>query len=146
MAKRADSPYEAGDRSGAWRKFKLFPSAAFLIGGYHAGRDGLDALLVGTEDGAQLRYVGKVPTYLRREVRQQIRRLLDQVAAVDCPFQFVPEQSEGDTWSVGITKSERDRCRWLKPVLRAEIEFVDRTRAGMLRQCRFRRFSKSDPS
>ena len=37
VAKRIDSPYEVGRRSGAWRKLKYRPQQEFVVGGLGAG-------------------------------------------------------------------------------------------------------------
>jgi bifunctional non-homologous end joining protein LigD len=50
VAKRKDSMYEPGERSGAWQKLKLENQQEFVIGGYRAGSNGVDALLVGYHD------------------------------------------------------------------------------------------------
>jgi bifunctional non-homologous end joining protein LigD len=46
IAKRKDSVYEPGRRSGAWLKYKINRSQEFVIGGYTAGNP-FDALIVG---------------------------------------------------------------------------------------------------
>jgi bifunctional non-homologous end joining protein LigD len=48
VAKRKDSRYDAGQRSGAWVKLKLEKQQEFVIGGYRPGNHGVDALLVDT--------------------------------------------------------------------------------------------------
>ena len=47
IAKRRDSRYDAGMRSGAWVKLKLDKQQEFVIGGYRPGSHGVDALIVG---------------------------------------------------------------------------------------------------
>src|SRR5687768_4284598 len=47
IAKRKDSVYEAGKRSGAWQKFKINNEQEFVIGGYRPDGRNFDALLVG---------------------------------------------------------------------------------------------------
>ena len=39
IAKRSDSVYESGRRSGAWVKVKLTRQQEFVIGGYHGNTD-----------------------------------------------------------------------------------------------------------
>jgi bifunctional non-homologous end joining protein LigD len=46
IAKRRDSCYESGKRSGAWLKYKVNKAQAFVIGGYTPDNP-LDALIVG---------------------------------------------------------------------------------------------------
>jgi len=47
VAKRLDSVYEPGARSGAWRKMRLNRSEEFVIGGYTRGGRTFDALILG---------------------------------------------------------------------------------------------------
>lgn len=47
IAKRVDSKYEPGQRSGAWTKTRLMQSQEFVIGGYTPGTAGFDAIIVG---------------------------------------------------------------------------------------------------
>ncbi len=47
IAKRRESVYEPGERSGEWLKLKLELQQEFVIGGYRPGSNGVDALLVG---------------------------------------------------------------------------------------------------
>ena len=55
IAKRKDSLYEPGRRSGAWLKYKINRSQEFVIGGYTAGNP-FDALIVGVYDGADAQF------------------------------------------------------------------------------------------
>ena len=66
IAKRADSIYESGKRSGNWLKVKTVQSAEFLIGGFTTGEggrgssDSFGALLVGYWQDGMLRYAGHI--------------------------------------------------------------------------------------
>ena len=69
MAKRRDSPYLAGRRSGHWLKVKSTTTQEFVVGGYTKGkgaREALGALLLGVWEQAG-------PS-LRRPRRQRLRR------------------------------------------------------------------------
>jgi DNA ligase D-like protein (predicted ligase) len=91
IAKRKDSYYESGKRSGAWLKYKINKAQEFVIGGYTPGNP-LDAVIVGYYDGAKLIYAAKVRNgfvpRLRREVWQTLKRLETPV----CPFINLPEK------------------------------------------------------
>jgi ATP-dependent DNA ligase len=56
VAKRRDSVYEPGERSGAWRKLKFELSEEFVVGGSRPGFNSVDALLVGYYEGHRLRF------------------------------------------------------------------------------------------
>ena len=66
VAKRADSRYQSGERSGAWIKLKLDKQQEFVIGGYRPGPNGVDALLVGYYEGKRLRFGGRCARGSRR--------------------------------------------------------------------------------
>ena len=51
VAKRLDSQYEPGQRSGAWRKMRLSQGQEFVIGGYTPGPRNFDALIFGYYEG-----------------------------------------------------------------------------------------------
>jgi len=53
VAKRKDSCYEIGKRSGSRLKYKVNKAQAFVIGGYTRGNP-LDALIVGCYEGTKL--------------------------------------------------------------------------------------------
>jgi ATP-dependent DNA ligase len=47
VAKRLDSLYEPGKRSGAWCKYRINLGQEFVVGGYTPGGNGFDALILG---------------------------------------------------------------------------------------------------
>ena len=65
IAKKSDSLYEAGRRSGAWVKVKLTLQQEFVIGGYtspEGSRKHFGALLVGYYGEAGFLFAGRVGT------------------------------------------------------------------------------------
>jgi bifunctional non-homologous end joining protein LigD len=59
-AKRLDSRYEPGMRSGAWVKVKFQPSQDFVIGGFLPDGDRVESLIIGVYDGKELIATGNV--------------------------------------------------------------------------------------
>src|SRR5581483_6359420 len=57
IAKRTDSAYESGDRSGAWLKMRVNRGEEFVIGGYTVGGATFDALVLGCYENGKLLYV-----------------------------------------------------------------------------------------
>src|SRR5215207_6167062 len=57
VAKRLDSPYEPGRRSGAWMKMRVNRGQEFVIGGHTRGTKTFDALIFGYYKGKDLMYV-----------------------------------------------------------------------------------------
>jgi len=51
VAKRLDSRYEPGQRSGAWLKMRVNQGQEFVIGGYTPGSGSFDALIFGYYEG-----------------------------------------------------------------------------------------------
>jgi ATP-dependent DNA ligase len=47
VAKRCDSRYESGERSGAWQKMRVNRGQPFVIAGYTLGTKNLDAVVFG---------------------------------------------------------------------------------------------------
>jgi hypothetical protein len=56
VAKRIDSRYEPGLRSGAWQKMRVNRGQEFVIGGYTLGTKTFDALVFGYYEGDRLIY------------------------------------------------------------------------------------------
>src|SRR5688500_1263209 len=76
VAKRRDSKYEAGKRSGAWVKLKLDRQQEFVVGGFRPIARSVDALLVGYYEGRQLHFAGKVRAGMTPRIRAQLFDLL----------------------------------------------------------------------
>jgi len=53
-----------------------------------------------------------------------------------CPFVNLPEVRSGQ-WGEGLTAEKMNECRWLKPVLVGQFEFLEWTPDGHLRHSRF---------
>ena len=59
VAKRRDSRYEPGLRSGAWQKMRLNAGQEFVIGGYTVGTSTFDALVFEYYEGDKLMYAAR---------------------------------------------------------------------------------------
>jgi bifunctional non-homologous end joining protein LigD len=59
VAKRANSRYAPGQRSGAWMKMRVNRSQKFIIGGYSIGGSTFDAVIVGHMVDGKLIYVAR---------------------------------------------------------------------------------------
>src|SRR5215831_19009773 len=59
VAKRRDSRYEPGMRSGAWRKMRVNRGQEFVIGGYTVSGATFDALVFGYYEADKLMYAGR---------------------------------------------------------------------------------------
>ena len=123
MAKRRDSPYLAGRRSGHWLKVKSTTTSEFVVGGYTQGkgaREALGALLLGVQEPkGGLRYVGHVGSGFDEKTLAAIKRRVAQHPARKWPFTEKPPLNGPATW--------------LRPELVAEVKFAGWTDAGHLR-------------
>jgi ATP-dependent DNA ligase len=133
VAKRRDSPYESGKRTGAWVKHKVNRGQEFVIGGYTPGNP-LDALIVGYYEGERLLYAAKVRNGFVPQVRREVAGRFKGLRIDTCPFANLPEEKRTQ-WA--LTKEEMKNCVWLKPELVAQIEFTEWTPDGHLRHSRF---------
>src|SRR5262245_30418668 len=136
VAKRRDSHYEPGLRSGAWLKMRISQGQEFVIGGYTLGTRTFDALVIGYYDGDRLMYVGRTRNGFTPRLRDQLARKFDPLEIPQCPFANLPE-AKGGRWGQGLTKAKMAECRWLKPVLVGQFEFVEWTPDNHLRHTSF---------
>ena len=72
VAKRKDSRYESGLRSGAWLKMRVNRGQEFVIGGYTPGPKNFDALIFGYYDDAKLIYVARCRNGFTPALRGQL--------------------------------------------------------------------------
>jgi bifunctional non-homologous end joining protein LigD len=123
VAKRLDSRYEPGRRSGAWIKIKHRRHAELVVGGWMPGEGGrrgrIGSLLVGfhDEDGA-LRYAGRVGSGLRETDLDDLAARLEPLRRRSSPF-------EG--------RQPGRQARFAEPNLVVRVEFAEWTRSRTLR-------------
>jgi bifunctional non-homologous end joining protein LigD len=136
VAKRLDSSYEPGARSGAWRKMRLNKAQEFVIGGYTRGGRTFDALVLGRYDGERLVYVTRTRVGFTPASRERLMAKLRPLEIPACPFGNLPEARSG-RWGEGLTAEKMKDCVWVRPELVAEVEFVEWTPEEKLRHARF---------
>jgi bifunctional non-homologous end joining protein LigD len=135
VAKRLDSPYRPGRRSGEWIKVRNWRRQAFVIGGWMPGEGGrsgrVGSLLVGyydsTPDEARelerpplLVYAGGVGSGFTNEEVERLTRMLSARSRNETPF------------DVGAPK--RRGARFCDPELTCEVQFSEWTHEDTLRQ------------
>jgi len=136
VAKRRDSRYESGERSGAWRKMRVNRGQEFVIGGYTPGTRAFDALVIGYYRDGQLLYASRTRNGFTPALRAQLFRRFKGLETDACPFANLPEAKSG-RWGEGLTAKKMAECRWLKPVLVGQFEFLEWTADDHLRHTRF---------
>jgi DNA ligase D-like protein (predicted ligase) len=136
IAKRSDSVYQPGLRTGAWSKHRINLGQEFVIGGYFPGTHGFDSLVIGFYHGKDLHFAARVRAGFvpstRREVFEQIKGL----KIAKCPFVNLPEKQAG-RWGQGFTAEKMKDCVWLQPEAVARFDFLEWTGADHLRHTKF---------
>jgi DNA ligase D-like protein (predicted ligase) len=136
VAKRLDSRYEPGQRSGAWRKMRINQAQEFVIGGYTPSTKHFDALIFGCYEGDRLLYVARTRNGFTPASRAHLYERFHGLEIPECPFVNLPEARSG-RWGEGLTADKMKQCRWLKPLLVGHFEYVQRTPDHHLRHSRF---------
>jgi DNA ligase D-like protein (predicted ligase) len=136
VAKRIDSRYEAGLRSGAWLKMRVNQGQEFVIGGYTIGTKTFDALIFGYYDGGRLIYAARTRNGFTPALRQRLAKRFRGLEIAECPFANLPETKAG-RWGQGLTKAKMADCRWLQPILVGQFEFLEWTGENHLRHTKF---------
>jgi bifunctional non-homologous end joining protein LigD len=129
VAKKRNSRYEPGKRSNQWIKIKNSLGQEVVIGGWTEGEGSrsnwFGALLVGyfEEDGATLRYAGRVGSGFGNLLLRDLHKKLSSLEQSENPFSDpVPSR----------------RTHFVKPELVAEVDFTEWTSAGIMRQPTFK--------
>jgi bifunctional non-homologous end joining protein LigD len=125
VAKRVDSTY-THTRSNDWLKVKCSYGQELVIGGYtppKGSRERFGALLVGYNEGGDLRYAGKVGTGFDHATLEMLGDKMDALRQEKTPF----------TAGSGLPRN----AVWIKPELVGEFGFSEWTRDGKLRHPRY---------
>jgi DNA ligase D-like protein (predicted ligase) len=136
IAKRRDSRYEPGQRSGVWQKMRVNREQPFVVAGYTVGGRTFDAIVFGYYEGGKLMYAGRTRSGFTPASRGQLFKRFATLAKESCPFANLPE-AKGGRWGQGLTAEKMKECRWLAPAIVVQIEFVEWTPDGHLRHSRF---------
>jgi DNA ligase D-like protein (predicted ligase) len=136
VAKRRDSRYEPGLRSGAWMKMRVNQGQELVIAGYTPSPKNFDALVIGYYDGDKLIYAARTRNGFTPASRADLFKKLKPLEVRECPFANLPEKKAG-RWGAGLTATKMAECRWLSPVLVGQFEFVEWTEDAHLRHSRF---------
>jgi DNA ligase D-like protein (predicted ligase) len=146
VAKNRNSSYEPGRRSGAWQKMRVNQGQEFVLGGYTVGPKSFDAVIFGYYEAGKLLYAGRTRNGFTPILRGQLQKEFLALGASECPFANLPEQRSG-RWGLGLTAEKMKDCRWLKPDLVGQFEYVEWTPDNHLRHSRFVTLRKdSDPA
>jgi len=136
VAKRRNSVYQPGKRSGAWVKLRANHREEFVIGGYVPSVKNFDAILVGCYEDGDLKYTASIRAGFTSASRQALFAGFSKLEANSCPFSNLPDVTRG-RWGEGITAEVMARCRWLQPRLVVAVDFLEWTPANRLRHASF---------
>ncbi len=128
VSKRTDAAYRSG-RGRSWLKSKCSARQEFVIGGFipsTAGPGLVAALLLGVQEDAGLRYVGKVGTGFSQAVSRDLFQRLRALEQDTPPF------------DKKLAADQRRGAVMVAPELVAEVEFRAWTADGHLRHAAFR--------
>ena len=136
VAKRRDSKYEPGQRSGAWQKMRVNQRQELVIAGYTPSPKNFDALVIGYYEGHRLMYAARTRNGFTPASRAELFKKIKPLEIKECPFANLPEKKAG-RWGAGLTAAKMAECRWLEPRLVGMFEFVEWTEDAHLRHSRF---------
>jgi DNA ligase D-like protein (predicted ligase) len=136
IAKRSDSIYQPGLRTGLWSKHRVNIGQEFVIGGYVPGTHGFDSLVIGYYQGSELHFAARVRAGFVPESRREVFEQIKHLKTDKCPFANLPEKQAG-RWGQGLTAEKMKECVWLRPEAVANFEFLEWTSADHLRHTKF---------
>jgi bifunctional non-homologous end joining protein LigD len=136
VAKRRNSKYESGRRSGAWVKLRIGGGQEFVIGGYTPSAKNFDSLIIGYYEGESLLYAARTRNGLTPALRAKVFEQFKGLQASVCPFANLPQTKKG-RWGEGLTLADMQKCIWLKPKLVGAFDYAEWTPANHLRHSRF---------
>jgi ATP-dependent DNA ligase len=81
-------------------------------------------------------YVARTRNGFTPAVRERLFQKFRGLEVRECPFANLPEARSG-RFGQGLTKAKMVECRWLKPLLVAQVEFLEWTGDNHLRHSKF---------
>ena len=112
VAKRGDSVYQPGLRTGTWCKQRLNRGQEFVVGGYVPSHLGVDSLVVGFYRGKDLYYAARVRAGFIPATRLKVFEEIEHLKTPKCPFVNLPEKEAG-RWGQGLTAAKMKECVWV---------------------------------
>ena len=125
MLKRPASLYHPGRRTREWLKIRNIRAAKVRVGGWFpgtAGRNMAGSVLMGLPRPGALEFAGTVGSGLSMAELRELTALLESVEQ--------PASPSAGPLPAAITW----QARWARPVLAAEVTYLERTPSGRLRQ------------
>lgn len=123
IAKKADSVYSIGKRTGDWLKIKLSQQEEAIIIGITEpknSRSYFGALLLGQYESGTLKFIGKCGTGFTQETLKELHA------------KFTPHFIEQSPLEEKVPL--RDKIQWIKPKFICQVKFAEWTQDNHLRQ------------
>jgi DNA ligase D-like protein (predicted ligase) len=136
VAKRKDSLYEPGKRTGSWAKLRINRGQEFVVGGFFPGPHGIDSIVIGYYRGKDLIYVARTRNGFVPATRRMVYEKLKPLVTDKCPFVNLPETGRA-RWGEILDAEKMKKCVWVRPTLVAVIEFLEWTEGDRLRHSKF---------
>ena len=140
VAKRCGSVYAQGKRNRDWQKLKAHQRQELVVAGYTRGSGNrsstFGSLVLGVNEGGELRYAGNVGTGFDE---REIRRLLEKLRPLERsepPFPAPPK----------MPRVRKGDVVWVEPRLVAEVEFSEWTHDGHVRQPSYKGLRDDKPA
>lgn len=108
----------------------------FIIAGYTPAGRTFDAVIFGYLRDGKLIFAAKTRNGFTPSSRMDLMKHFQGLEVSEGPFVNLPEKRAG-RWGEGITAAKMKDCRWLRPKLVAQFEFVEWTSDQHLRYSRF---------
>ena len=102
----------------------------------HGGVQDVRRAHLRVRQGDRLIYAARTRNGFTPIVRAQLMKKFSALETKECPFANLPEKKSG-RWGAGLTKAKMKDCRWLKPVLVGQFEFLEWTGDSHLRHSKF---------
>lgn len=123
IAKKIDSPYEMGKRTGDWQKVKTKREQEIVISGFTApigNRKYFGSLVTGAYEKGQLIFTGQVGGGFDEEKLKDLYDKMKKLITNKCPFAVEPKTNT--------------KATWIHPRLVAQVKFEEWTASGEMRQ------------
>jgi bifunctional non-homologous end joining protein LigD len=127
MAKKLGSKYCEGRRTRDWLKIKTHGEEEFVVVGYTKGEgrraSSFGSLVVATNDGGGLRWVGNVGTGFNERTIRELLAAMEPLRVDESPLNTVPK----------MPRVRKGDVVWVRPALVAQVKFIEWTHDGHLR-------------
>jgi bifunctional non-homologous end joining protein LigD len=137
VAKRLESRYEPGKRSGSWLKIKNVHQQEAVVGGWRVGQGRraalIGSLLIGVNTPAGLAYVGHVGTGFTDQALSMLTGRLAPLRRATSPF------------ADEVPREHARGAVWVEPELVVDVAFSGWTREGRMRAASYRGLRPDKP-